>query len=290
MEEELKKRVSTAGIMVGIVLLTAALALWNPAFNWIFLSLGFIAVAFAAFEYASIQRVPESSTGTKVIYFVGLFLPQLGSVATLASIDLYSAQQHIELGLLIPLFLTFCSFFIGILSLVIDGRKSLDLAAAFARDYFIGLFLVGLCGSLLIELAVLPGAPRHIIWLLLIVCVNDSAAYFVGKSIGGPKLAPNISPGKTISGAIGGLLGGMIIGAVFYRLIPQIPDVKFALFFAFVIVICAQLGDLGKSFYKRVHGVKDTGSILPGHGGILDRIDGLLAAAPVLYLFAYVML
>ena len=291
MEAELKKRLSTASVMVGLVLISAALALFDPKFNWIFLALGFIAVSFAAFEYATIQSEPESNINTKIVYFFGLFLPLVGSLYALSAMNLYSidysAEQHIKYGLLVPIVLCFASFLIGALWIVLDGRRSLELASAVARDYFLGLFLVGLGGSLLIEIAVLPGAPRHIIWLLLVVCVNDSAAYFVGKTVGGPKLAPNISPGKTISGAIGGLTGGMLMGAAFYWLVPQLDSYKIALSLAFIVVLAAQLGDLSKSFFKRVHGVKDSGSILPGHGGILDRIDGLLAAAPVLYLFVY---
>ncbi|MCB0318063.1 MAG: CDP-archaeol synthase [Bdellovibrionales bacterium] len=290
MELELKKRLSTAGVLVGIILLSAALALLDPNFNWIFLSLGFIAVAFAAFEFASIQSQPTGSLSTKVLYFLGLFLPQLGTLYTLSLFGFSAPDMLARFGLLIPIAMCFTSFLLGLLWMMLDSRNGLEHAGFISRDYFLGLLLIGFGGCTLIELAILPGAPRQIIWFLLVVCMNDSAAYFVGKTVGGPKLAAKLSPGKTVSGSVGGLLAGTLIGAIFYWLVPDFESYKIAIVLSFLIVIAAQLGDLAKSFIKRVHGVKDSGSILPGHGGVLDRIDGLLAASPVLYLFLYSLL
>jgi phosphatidate cytidylyltransferase len=115
-------------------------------------------------------------------------------------------------------------------------------------------------------------------------------AYFVGSTVKGPKLCPNISPNKTISGAIGGLVGG-IIGAVLVCLIVHSPSEyffteKWQEVIAYAIIglfgaILTELGDLVESLMKRKLGIKDMGRILPGHGGIMDRIDGLLFAAPL---------
>ncbi|OFW80810.1 MAG: hypothetical protein A2201_10035 [Alicyclobacillus sp. RIFOXYA1_FULL_53_8] len=123
-------------------------------------------------------------------------------------------------------------------------------------------------------------------WLLLFlvsIWMTDTAAFFVGSRLKGPKLWPDISPGKTISGAIGGLVGG-VIGALLFGLV-FLPGHSVWQFMSlgFISSIAGQLGDLIESAYKRTAGVKDSGHLLPGHGGILDRIDSLLFAAPFAY-------
>ncbi|MGF7161434.1 phosphatidate cytidylyltransferase [Rhodoligotrophos appendicifer] len=117
-----------------------------------------------------------------------------------------------------------------------------------------------------------------IIWLLLIVWSADTAAYLVGRLIGGPKLAPRISPGKTRSGFGGALLGGAIAaGATGFVL--QLPSLAMLMLLGAVIAAISQLGDLFESLLKRHAEVKDSGHLIPGHGGILDRVDGLITAA-----------
>ncbi|NND71725.1 MAG: phosphatidate cytidylyltransferase [Rhodothermales bacterium] len=121
--------------------------------------------------------------------------------------------------------------------------------------------------------------------ILVILWATDSAAYFVGRAIGKRPLAPSISPGKTIEGAVGGLAGAAIVAigfkALFAGFITWI-DVG-----AFVIIcgLLSPLGDLAESMLKRSAGAKDSGNILPGHGGALDRIDALVVALPLCYLY-----
>lgn len=133
------------------------------------------------------------------------------------------------------------------------------------------------------SLALLRHLPRGWAWLLLLlICIwmADSVAYFVGRSLQGPKLWPTISPSKTISGAIGGLVGS-VAGAVIFGSIA-LPGHRWSswIMLGLVISVTGQLGDLVESAYKRSAGVKDSGTLLPGHGGMLDRIDSLLFAAP----------
>ena len=112
-----------------------------------------------------------------------------------------------------------------------------------------------------------------VFWVLVVTWATDSFAYFAGRSIGGPKLAPRISPSKTWSGLIGGLVGAELLGAlVAYWLELGTPF----LFVGGFMGLVAQGGDLFESWLKRRAGVKDSGTILPGHGGVLDRLDGLL--------------
>lgn len=116
-----------------------------------------------------------------------------------------------------------------------------------------------------------------VLWLFATVAAVDTGAYFAGRSIGGPKLAPLISPNKTWAG-----LGGGIVAAGLCGLIAAIilgTDILAAVIFSMILAPVSQIGDIAESAVKRYFGVKDSGSILPGHGGILDRIDGLVAAA-----------
>lgn len=118
-----------------------------------------------------------------------------------------------------------------------------------------------------------------VFWLLGVVWATDTGALFAGRSIGGPKLAPVISPNKTWAGLAGGMLAAAIVGAVFALWLGS-PVMLAALISAGLAVV-AQAGDLVESLVKRHFGVKDSGTIIPGHGGIFDRVDGLLAVAPV---------
>lgn len=124
---------------------------------------------------------------------------------------------------------------------------------------------------------------QHVIlFLLAIVWATDTAAYFSGKYLGRKKLAVNISSGKTIEGFYGGFLGGIFVGCLGTNLfgIYQLSWVELVII-SFIITLISVIGDLFESMFKRIKGIKDSGTILPGHGGILDRLDSLTAAAPI---------
>lgn len=125
------------------------------------------------------------------------------------------------------------------------------------------------------------------LFVLLIVWATDIGAYLVGRLIGGPRLAPSISPGKTRSGALGGLACALLVGAGAAQLTAS-PSGR-ALILAGGLSLAAQAGDLLESAIKRHMGVKDSGRVIPGHGGLFDRLDGLLAAAPLAALLALAM-
>lgn len=129
--------------------------------------------------------------------------------------------------------------------------------------------------------------PNGVFWLLMFLAVNwagDSAAYFVGRRYGRRKLYPLVSPGKTIEGAVGGLAGSILAALLFKWLAFRELSHFGALFTGFAVGIFAQIGDLCESLFKRAYGLKDSGRILPGHGGVLDRFDGILFSLPVMYL------
>ncbi|MEW6583991.1 MAG: phosphatidate cytidylyltransferase [Nitrospirota bacterium] len=125
--------------------------------------------------------------------------------------------------------------------------------------------------------------PEWIIFLYSTVWASDSLAYYIGKGLGKRKLYPEISPNKTVAGAVGSLLGGAA-GALLLRivLLPNF-DAGHAAIIGIMIGMTAVVGDLVESMFKRDAGVKDSGALIPGHGGILDKIDGALFAGPLLY-------
>ncbi len=124
-----------------------------------------------------------------------------------------------------------------------------------------------------------------VIWVFAIVVVTDSGAYFSGRTIGGPKLAPRISPKKTWAGLIGGMIGAAAVGTAAALILELDSTVAIATLSAGFAVV-AQLGDLLISKAKRKFGVKDSSNLIPGHGGVLDRLDGFLAAALALAIIA----
>ncbi|MGX9417115.1 phosphatidate cytidylyltransferase [Vibrio sp. WJH972] len=140
----------------------------------------------------------------------------------------------------------------------------------------------------------LDNDPSHGAKLVLFVCLvvwtADSAAYFTGRRFGKRKMAPNVSPNKTIEGLIGGVVAAVFIGWI----VAHWFDIHFSNYLVMVItilmtVVLSVLGDLVESMFKRVSGIKDSGSLIPGHGGILDRIDSLTSAFPV-FAFLYFLL
>ncbi|MGD9181108.1 MAG: phosphatidate cytidylyltransferase [Desulfobacterales bacterium] len=148
-----------------------------------------------------------------------------------------------------------------------------------------GLIYIPVLLSFLILIREGSSGMIWIFLLLAIVFAGDTSAYYVGSYLGRHKLNPAVSPGKTIEGSIGGLAANLAVGAIGKYFF--LPDVPWGLCFLFFIVVglAGQAGDLFESELKRSSGIKDSGGILPGHGGILDRIDALLFASPVTYIF-----
>jgi phosphatidate cytidylyltransferase len=171
------------------------------------------------------------------------------------------------------------------LNIVVDNLLPRDV---FARQ-LMGLVYIVLPLALLI---VIRGMPDGLAWIVLILCLvfsNDVAAFYFGTLWGRHKLCPQISPGKTVEGLLGGVCAALLIGFCFRWLwLPHMPwGACLAMFIC--VALAGPAGDLFESTLKRAAGQKDSGSILPGHGGILDRIDALLFATPIAFVFFVLM-
>jgi phosphatidate cytidylyltransferase len=151
---------------------------------------------------------------------------------------------------------------------------------------FLGIFYLVIPLAHLGALATLESGKLWIFFILLLTMASDTAAYFVGVSLGRHKLYPAISPNKSIEGAVGGMAGAAL--AVVIAAIWFLPELGFldGLFLALILGPLAQIGDLVESMLKRSFGVKDSGVLIPGHGGLLDRLDSLILIFPVVYYFA----
>ena len=272
------KRVLTALILAPLVLLLVFL---GPM--WL-ITLVVAAVAMlAAWEFLALteQRGAKPPRilvlGTIALLFAGnYFLSSSG----------YPIPEHTGtlFGFLSIVLLVFCTF-----------RSPVERALSDATASVFALFYLGL---MLIPIPMLREAtngPSLLAFLFLTVWAGDTVAMYAGRTFGERKLAPTLSPNKTWAGAIGSVVGAVAVAGILLALssyLAQWNSVKLSyadepwwywLALAVVVNIAAQIGDLAESALKRSAGVKDSGTLLPGHGGILDRIDALLLAAPVLW-------
>lgn len=128
----------------------------------------------------------------------------------------------------------------------------------------------------------------YVFFALFVIWATDSGAYFIGRAFGKRKLWPEISPNKTVAGFVGGVLSALLVGVIFQIVSPLHPSFLFVLVVTVVTSLFGQMGDLVESALKRHFAVKDSGHLLPGHGGILDRFDSLLFVLPILHFLQFI--
>ncbi len=225
-----------------------------------------IICAIGLYEFYTISLSIRESLIKPVAILIGLF-PVIGSCT--------GRPELVQALFIVALFLS---------ALLINttfenkGDEFISLAKICGGTSFIGLTAA--------HLVLLMAQPKGMHWLLLltlIVTASDTGAYFSGTFWGRHKLCPQISPGKTIEGFIGGLVGAMSVTLISGPLLLGNHNYGKLAFLALVLSSLGVIGDLTESIFKRCHKVKDSGSILPGHGGVLDRVDSILAAGPALY-------
>jgi len=264
----LKQRILTGLLLVGIML---AAVFYMPVYGFA-LALGSF-VAAAAWEWSKLAGL--HTTAWRLLYVV--FMSCIGAL-------LIYLQQS---GLLPPIYVaiigTLWWLAVSLDLLLSRGKSSFFLSTTKTKLVSGWFVLMPAWVSATPMKAADINAPLWLLLLFSIVVFADSAAFFTGKAFGHHKLAPFISPGKSIEGAIGGTVAAIILALVFGFAVWD-----FSLFLILILILLTVLtvifsivGDLFESKLKRMAGAKDSGSILPGHGGVLDRIDAFVAATPV---------
>lgn len=256
---DLRKRFLSALVLGPAVLL----CIWLGAEPWTLLVA--IACAILAWEWVRL-------CGLRNRRWPGMLVP----AAVMASATLAVIERP-RLGIAVLLASSITAWLFG--RLRPHGDRPPPLFAA-------GILYIGLAAISLVELRHDNEAGRaNVLFLFMVVWACDIGAYMAGRAIGGPKLAPRISPNKTWAGALGGLSAAVLVGMGTAWLLSPGGAARAAAV-ALVIGVAAQAGDLLESAIKRRFSVKDTSALIPGHGGLLDRMDGVIAAAPVAALIA----
>lgn len=169
--------------------------------------------------------------------------------------------------------------------LIVFGRYALyypEISYAEASYSFLALIYPVVLFTYLYSLRQLPGGIEWSFFVFLSVWVTDTGAFFIGNAFGKRKLAPRVSPNKSVEGALGGLAASLLLGFIFWKFTGA-ESLLSLLFLSLLVSMASQVGDLFESALKRTAGVKDSGGLIPGHGGILDRFDSFLFALPVVY-------
>ncbi len=269
------KRVLTATVLIAVVF---GLVFWGNQLALIVVSA--LVAMLAAYEYLALTRAGDEVVpawwmllATALLFVVTYFRPLEAMLPVLSA-----------LGLSLLTVVAFREARNGHL------ERVLPIAAA----GFFGLIYIGYPLTLLPQIIARENGPTLLIFLMLVVWTGDIAALYVGKTFGKRKLAPALSPNKTQEGALASLLGSIAIAGALAAVCQAVgrhgstvlhisEPLWQTLLLAALVNVAAQVGDLLESALKRGVGVKDSGTMLPGHGGILDRIDALLVAAPVLW-------
>ncbi len=300
------KRVLTAVVLIPLVIV----ALFKAPL-WLFTLLVFGVAVLAAHEYFGIVKAQGYRPFAAADYlFFALSFGTLYWLAHFASLDYVDGAGGLALILMLGLLggLGLVTLIAALVLLVGGlGRDPLSSALPDAAVTLMALpYLAFTLGLLPVLRAPINGA-LYLLYLMVLVWCGDIAAYYVGRAIGKHKLAPRVSPGKSWEGAIASVVGAVIVGVLLFHYIEPIATalhsahllsrdanlnvisahvpIRLVALFAVSVNIAAQLGDLVESALKRGAGVKDSGTLLPGHGGVLDRIDALLFALPVGIIF-----
>ena len=261
---------SVSGVVLGALLLTCVFV---STWTWAALLLFIIAVG--TFEMSRLLQMNSLAVIIGETLAIGFFtLPTL--------VTLLVINPH---WLLFNMLIVMMPFLYALFSVKYDAKSIFTYL-------FASLFFLSLPSSLMLfmyreDLFDQLAGPRLIIMVFCILWINDIFAYLSGKLIGKHKLFPRISPGKTIEGSIGGLVFTMASLIVFCHYSGWFP-IPHAIGLAIVAVVFGTLGDLCESMLKRQAGVKDSGKLIPGHGGILDRFDSIMFSVP--FIFVYLLL
>lgn len=303
------KRVLTAVVLIPLVLLVVFRA---PL--WLFVPIIGVIVVLSLREYLSLSQKDGITPFRWLTYVVGLLPLVVVFVEAIHAVIFGREQVPPDLPSqsdLLPAWLTVCVLAPIAFGILLVFRKNLQTGLASVSASLLGALYIALPLSLLVDLRDDPFKRFLLVFILFSVWAGDIAAYYVGKNFGKHKLAPIVSPKKTWEGAVASIIASSLVAVAVFYFQPQInavfsgeeglwrptfnPTVKFPVPWIYVIIfgaltnIAAQFGDLFESALKRGAGVKDSGALLPGHGGMLDRIDALLFAIPFAFSYAAIV-
>jgi phosphatidate cytidylyltransferase len=257
-------------VVSGAALVVIALAaVWlSPA--WLFFLVAELLVVLACREFATLVRASDTPFPT--------------ALSTAAAMLTCASFAHASFGgrAAVPLDLALMTAFVAVAALALTSWRGGHDAVALASDALLPCLYFGLPIGAMVAIREAAG-PQGLFLLMLTIIVSDSAQYYTGRAFGRRKLAERISPKKTVEGAVGGFVfGTLLLAVVGGWWLPAVPTMLRVLL-GLTVVALGIAGDLFESMLKRSAGVKDSSALIPGHGGILDRIDALLFAAPVYY-------
>jgi phosphatidate cytidylyltransferase len=283
MNETLKRSIS--GAIYVILLLASILFSTNKNFDSFFILFG-IFLIIAVFEFCGLVNINK----TVPILFAGAtyFLTYRIANATKGEVLLYSIRynQNIEK---IVLFLVLLVSIKCLLFLFNENQTTLSSYSKYV--YLIGYIILPFLLITKIPFGKVGYNPKIIISIFILIWTNDTFAYIVGKSIGKRKLFEKVSPKKTIEGFVGGVVFAVLASYIISKYYIEIVESNTFIWIitALIVSIFGTIGDLIESKFKRIAGVKDSGSIMPGHGGILDRLDSVIFATPIIFLFYQIL-
>jgi phosphatidate cytidylyltransferase len=273
----MKTRLLTAAVALPILIASIILPWWVPEAVWIFVAIAVAALAAGMFEFFSLTKTLELKADAGIA-FIG--------AAGLTVMFIVDAPRQDPSMLLIMLAAFLVLVFI---TQTFRFQKDFSKMLTGMGVTVLGVLYLAFLGGFLISTRVGFDnilSTKLLLFFFVVIFGSDSGQYFTGRALGKRKLAPAISPGKTIEGAVGGLIAAAGFAALCTLLFfPELPY-KFSIPLGIVMASLGMLGDLAESAIKRGSKAKDTAYILPGHGGLLDRLDSLLFNAPVLYYFA----
>jgi phosphatidate cytidylyltransferase len=244
----------------------------------------FLTIAYGAETIFTLLIIIAALAGVteynRMVFGTGLWREKVETLVVALLILIAAAARD---RVLLVAVLAFAVMVILILNLLRIRQEGLDMSRV--GKVILGVMYVPLLMSHFILIRQEPEGIRWIFFILVLAFSGDIAAYYVGRGIGRRKLLPEVSPGKTVEGTIG-LFAGSIIGCILFRQLffPILP-VWHTVILGLVGSVAGQLGDLCESALKRTAGVKDSGTLLPGHGGILDRLDCLMFITPFVYYY-----
>jgi phosphatidate cytidylyltransferase len=258
----------TALVLAPLLILAVG---WMPP--WAFVAIVFVVAALALHEFLALGEnkgypVQKTASILLLLFLLAAFL---------------SPRISVELGVFAVLLV--------VPAIYIFSRARLDDALPGSAVCVLSTLYIGMLSGALIRLRIdFEVGSKLIFFLLLVVWLGDAGAYYVGRKFGKTRLSPRVSPKKSVEGGLGGVVTSLIAATVIhFTFFPEFPLVH-ALIAAAILSVTGVIGDLAESLWKRSADVKDSGTLIPGHGGFLDRFDSVLFTAPLLYGYWFLLI